>query len=328
MREFHVACEVCKALGDIPEVQAVIRLLDDLVQEEFAVIAERVLAEIMRRLDEFRTTSGLPDVDVLRRGVTEADRQRREDLLVAILASLMLYIERSYSAPVSQEIESAVAVAVDRLLQEGARGEGLGIDLGALEIVRQAARAEFQAALAATVLLRRDQIEQALRRFLTSGNPRARLSALEAPGSSAEGRGAFVSSLTQILLPAAALTATIDAWAYRAFNVGAAEAVLASVEGSQGFVLRLRAVRDDRTTRFCRWVDGRIVSAAKVRQQIDEHARAALQGDVVGMAASYPYLSPDLARGGNPLQFERFFRRAGIPPFHFGCRTRVRREQA
>lgn len=329
--EFQIGCAVCKALGDIPEVQTVIALLDPLIRDEFARRADRVLAEVMRRLGEFRTTAGLPDVDVLRRGVTEVERERREDLLVAILGSLMLYIERAYSAPLSPDVEGAIEGAVDELLRAGAAGEGLVLDLSSEEVARQAARSELPAILAGSILLRRNEIEEALRSFLTSGGPRAAVSVLEAPGSSAQGRGAFVSRLGQILAPVAALAASVDAWAYRWFGIGAIKAGVAAAAadafglpaGVAGF--RLDATVDAKTTRFCRWVNGRIVPLAQVERQVQEHVQNALRGDVVGMASNWPFLSPEVARGGSPLQFERFFRRAGLPPYHFGCRTRPRR---
>jgi hypothetical protein len=78
---------------------------------------------------------------------------------------------------------------------------------------------------------------------------------------------------------------------------------------------------DRRTTPFCRWVHGRVVSVSRARQQVDAYVGAALEGDVEGMLRAWPLLSDEIAHAGSTAGFQARFASLGLGPYHWGCRT-------
>lgn len=314
MKPFQVAaCALC-AKADIPEVEAVIRLLDPSLQAELRQMAEAVYRELLARLDALSDDLGAADVDTLVQAGS-----RRDEVLAAILASLLLVFEQGYGAFVSGEFRERVEDGVDALFAFAAREVGFPLAGPQAELLRQAAVSQLDLMLREAVTNQSQELRDLLETYLTTAGPRA-----AAAGDSGLGRTEFQAALAQILVPAALATLTLDAWAYLWQNVAAVEASAAA--GFRAFEAIAVGGRtgDGRTTAFCRWVHGRIIPLSRIRPQIEALSRASLEGRGAALRGIWPFLDPEIARHGNELQFETFFRGAGLPPYHFRCRTKAR----
>ena len=138
--------------------------------------------------------------------------------------------------------------------------------------------------------------------------------------------------------PGAALSQLIvDAWAYRQFNIGIFEAAKAAG------VRALIAVNpmDERTTPFCRWVNGKVIRMERIDRQLARFRKAVADQSREGVIEAWPFISmskkamkaakEDIAQDRAPgarVQdaevFRRFFVSVGLPPYHWRCRTVVR----
>lgn len=315
--EFRFACCALCAKADIPQVQAVIRLLDPFVQRELRAIAQDVFRELLTRLDALSDDLGAADVDAL-----VLAGEDRDDVLAALLAGLLLVIEQGYGAIVSGEFRERVEDGVDALFAFAASDVGFTLAGPQAELLRQAAVQQLDIMLRDAVLNKQVELRGLLETFLTTAPAReAAAGALAgAAGDSGLTRDQFEQELASTLAPAAAATASLDAWAYLWSNVAAVEAAY------QGGIRAFEAVafRDSGTTKFCRWVDRRIIPLSRIRPQIAALTRNSLFGRGEALRAAWPFLDSNTARNGNELQFELFFRKAGLSPYHFGCRTRCR----
>ncbi len=321
MNEFHLAtCALC-AKASIPEVEAVIRLLDPFVQSELRQIATAVYRELLDRLDALSDDLGAADVDAL----VQAGKDR-DDVLAAILAGLLVVIEQGYGAFVSGAFRERVEDGVDELFAFAAREVGLPFEGPQADLLRQAAVFQLDALLRETVLGHQIELRSLLESFLTTAGPRAMASAIlsAAAGDSGMSREEFQVELASLLAPGGSAASTLDAWAYLWQN---AAAVTASAAGGFRAFQAIAVggkVGDGRTTAFCRWVHGRIIPLSRLQPQLAALQRTGLEGRASAILPVWPFLDPETARHGNELQFEQFFRRAGLSPYHWGCRTRVR----
>ena len=321
MKPFKVAaCALC-AKADIPEVEAVIRLLHEALNRPLDQLAEEVYQELLDRLEGYAAVLGMPDVDVL---VQAGDR--RDEVLAAILASLVLVVERHYSTVLVGDDRRQIEDAIDALLAFGARDAGFVLDPAQADLLRQAAIEQLDSLLREAVIGQTADLRRALEGYLTTASTRAAgAGALLAPaGAAPTGLDAFRAEILSVLAPAAAWAAAVDSWAYLWQNVGAFEAAYSG--GVRAFEARAVGGRtgDGRTTAFCRWVHGRIIPIARVQAQRAAMVQASLAGDAEAIQRAWPFLDGEVARNGHELQFERFFRGAGLPPYHFRCRTTVR----
>lgn len=133
-------------------------------------------------------------------------------------------------------------------------------------------------------------------------------------------------------------TVITDAWAYRQANIGA---VLAAQEAGIKTLVAFNNPPpgpDERTTPFCRWVHEKIIRVDRAVRQVARFEAAALAGQ--DPAEAWPFipqsakalrearaeLSAD--RRGAPAHNDEVFRRhfvnAGMPPYHYRCRTVAR----
>ncbi len=296
MKPFDVAFTSCCALvkADIPEVEAIKRLIGPLVLARLELIGTRLLDELIARLDRIPVAQ----TEDMRRTIVDA-------LLTAALADA----ERVYSIPFDRDTRDAIRDAVDALLAAGGLASGRSDPRSSrLPIAAAAAELELTLMVRAAVTGQFGELRGLLGRFLTDPATRA-------------GQGLGVSILDQqvmrLLEPTRAVGAAIDTWAYGTFNQG--NVAGADLTGVRGY--RLRATLDGHETAFCRWVNGRVVPIARVLRQEARLQAAAFSGDPAAVIAARPFLSPSIAMRGNELQFELFFRRVGLPPYHFGCRT-------
>lgn len=321
MKTFHAAtCALC-AKASIPEVEAVIRLLDPYVQRELRQMAQAVFAELLARLDALSDDLGAADVDAL----VQAGRDR-DDVLAAILAALLAVFEQGYGAFVSGEFRERVEDGVDVLFAFGAREAGFAFEGPRAELLRQAAVSQLDLMLRETVTNQGVELRNLLETYLTTAGPRAAAAGAlsAAAGDSGLDRAGFEASLAQILAPEPQATLTLDAWAYLWQNVAAIEAAAAGGIRAFEAIAVGGKLGDGRTTAFCRWVHGRIIPLSRIRPQIEAITRSSLEGRGAAVLRAWPFLDPEIARNGNELQFETFFRRSGLPPYHFRCRTKAR----
>lgn len=295
-----VAC-LCKA-ADIPEVQAVIRILEARILARLRLIRDDALLELIRRLEAFSDRTGNVDIDLLAR----LDRRRREETLVRLLESFESTVVGYYASFISDELRRDVEDGLDELLLFARRDDSLPtlpeedrqdfILLGTLELERL-----IQSTLD------REKLRDLIRTYLTTRSARL-------PGSPGAGpdapisREAWLEQVKAVLLPENGVARAVDAWGYRQTNVASFRAGRAA--GYQLF--QVVAVLDERTTSFCRWAHGRLVPVTRVLAQLNADGPP---------EEVWPFID----RGAkSELAFEKFFRRVGGPPYHFGCRSRLR----
>lgn len=299
--EFQVALAACCALSkaDVPEVEAIKRILTPLILARLNGVAESLMREWLARLGR------IP--------VGDTDRMKRE-VIDSLLTALLADGEGVYSLPFDRDLREAVREATDALLAAGGTISGSPDPRSALLPI-QAAAAERELVLLVqeAVVGRFGDVRGLLGQFLTSEATRVGQSLLGAAS-------VFDQQLLRALEPQAAIGAAIDSWAYSTFSAGLVAA--SDLRGVTGY--RLKATIDGRETSFCRWANGRFIPLGRVLRQQKALQQAALSGDIEALKRARPFLSSDVARRGNELQFERFLRRAGLPPFHFGCRTQAR----
>jgi hypothetical protein len=318
---FHLAtCALC-AKASIPEIEAAIALLDPFVQRELRSIADAVYRELLERLDALSDDLGAADVDAL----VEAGRNRN-DVLAAILAGLLAVVEQGYGAFVSGEFRRRVQEGVETIFRFAERDVGLVLAGPQVELLRQAAVTQLDALLRDTVLGQSLEVRRLLETYLTTATPRAPSAGVlsAAAGDSGLSREQFQIELAERLAPETSANLVLDAWAYLQANVATMTASqqagfrafeVVAVGGKEG---------DGRTTAFCRWAHGRIIPMSRIGPQLALLQDASLRGDAAAIKEAWPFLDGETARKGDELQFERFFRRVGIPPYHHRCRSRAR----
>jgi len=123
-----------------------------------------------------------------------------------------------------------------------------------------------------------------------------------------------------------------DAWAYRLWNMGA----YLAAKSTRVEVLIARNPKDERTTKFCNWVHGKIITVKRVERQLDSFQTGLQAGDRDKALGAWPFIDQStkalnaerqsIGRGRGSrasLQevFRRFFAKVGLPPYHFRCRT-------
>ena len=296
--EFQVAFAACCAVSkaDVPAVEAIKRLIEPLIRSRLNGIAESLLREWLARLGR------LPLGDV--------DRMKRE-VIDALLTALLADGEQVYGLPFDFDTRQAIREAVDALLAAGSTIGGSPDPTSALlPIQAAAAERELVMLVQEAVVGRFGEIRGLLGQFLTSEATRTAQGLLG-------GASVFDQQFLRALAPQAGVAAAIDSWAYSTFAAGTIAG--SRQQGLTGF--RLQATVDGRETAFCHWINGQFVPLARARRQALAIQRATLAGDFEALKHARPFLSPEIARRGNEVQWERFFRRAGLPPFHFGCRT-------
>ena len=312
----HSTC--CKGVGDIPSVQAVINLLSPGLEDWWTETMGGALDDAVGRLMELEDFMPGSRPDGL--AASEAPQRDEELLLLGFLSVL----ERGAQASLPASLDSLVARSARRVLLDGSRSTGGALNLAQEPLLRSAARDDLRALLAGRITARRTELRDHVLDFLRS--QRARRAAVA--GDITESFSGGARNLQERLARATNLSGldtsrwlpqVVDQWAYRWFNIGAFRG--ARQRGVTDFVAF--AVRDSRTTPFCTWVHGRVVSTARIELQLNRHIRLATQGDLEGLARNWPMLPRSIIQG-SVSQFRRGFTRVGLPPYHFLCRTRIR----
>ena len=318
----------CLCKQDIPEVLAVVRIVEPMADAHWREAAGEASRELERQLEALEDQVGTPDVDVLAAATSDSDRRR---ILSTLTAAFLLTLTTRVAAPFSPARQSAIREASSLLVRRGAASLGLPLDParpGTQEALAAAER-DLQLLLRGRLEQRIQEAEGLLQEFLTS-----RAARTPATGRLAPLQAGTLPNLEQWrerLRAVLGLTGrpwlpqTVDVWAYRWFNVGSFLAVDARPSGL-GALLAVNnppAGPDPRTTPFCRHVHGRVVSMSRARQQVDRYVQASLQGDVDGVIRSWPLLTDREASKGTAAQFTVRFQQLGLPPYHWRCRTIV-----
>lgn len=307
----------CVHKQDVPQVEAVIRIVLPVLEDYWRQLEAEIATALVRELQGLDDGRGFPEVDAI--GLERADR--RDDLLRDLLLALLASLELRTAAPPPEEVMRVVRRAAGRLLARGASAIGEPLDLARAPLLQPGAEQELVALMRGRIELRRQEIEAHVRLFLTTRAPRTSVpgSLALTPSGRPESFEQWLRELHRLLGrdTSSWLPFAVDHWAYRWYSVGS------FIAGRQNGVLafRARAVRDSRTTPFCRWVDGRLIDVARSERQIQRHVALALRGDVQGLIQNWPLLDPKVVRGSNTDQFAREFRRVGLPPYHGRCRT-------
>lgn len=283
---------------DIPEVEAVIKLVLPSIDFYWKRIAMEAVQDIEAQLDDFDSALAAAEAG-------EKDELLR-DLILALLASL----RRRLQAPISPAGTALLRRSGASLMQDGAKAIGEPLDLALAPRLLPAAEADLLTMLRGRFELREQEIRAALRGLLTQAE------LLGAPVPRDVWRARLLRELgveTGSWLPF-----VVDQWAYRWFNIGS----VVAARQAGALALIAVAVLDLRTSKFCRWVNGRVISMERAQRQIDRHVSAALAGDVRAIMANWPLLTFEPTDG--PAEFELKFATVGLPPYHGRCRTRTK----
>lgn len=298
----------CLGKADILEVESVIQLLLPAIEHHWT----RIVVESIREIDQ--------QIDAFDAALSEAPISERDSLLNDLVLLLLGSVRRRVQAPVGVSLGNNLDASVSSLLTEGAKAIGEPLNLARAPKLLPAAQTDL-------MTLVRGRFD------LREGAIRAHIRGILSPSA-----GPFATPLSGIVDPPAALRAqhrqvllrelgadakswvpfVVDQWAYRWFNIGGV------VAAQQAGVLALVAVavRDLKTSKFCLWVDGRLISIERAQRQIERHVAASLAGDVRAIMANWPLLT--FAPTDGPAEFELKFASVGLPPYHGHCRTRTK----
>jgi hypothetical protein len=335
MKPFKVATKVLCCKQDIPEVEAVKKLLFHPLKGALQAITFEVLERVNVKLDELETTVGAPDVDIVA-GVHPDDR---DDTLRELMASIIVSFASGESAFLPRGVENLIRDAAAGLLDMGADEIGVPRNYPHRPVIQAALVDELRVMILHLLTARRTDVEQAVSHFLTSSDPRTEKSEIllsglpesELPRSKEE----FDVLLAGLLLLSPTpeedalvnrrIDVTLDIWAYGGFVAAEVEAGLAaSTTRTRRTQFVAVALIDSGTTKFCRWVNGRTIPLKAIEKELKARRGAVARGDGAALIVGRKFLSPKAARSGSTSMFAKFFRTAGLPQYHIGCRTIVR----
>lgn len=294
---------------EIPEVAAVYEALEPAVRRDQERSSEAAFELLLALLFAYEERTGSEDVAAIQR----PGRERKiEQEILAILAALSERLER----PFPSRLATAVQSAGTELLQEGSLALGNVLRLDSPRAVATSRR-DLLLLLRGHFQRHADDLRDPIRGYLTNASLRQALRSGAPSAAEREVVARWRSEARSALgLPWSEWgPQTVDAWAYRWHNVGR------FLGGEQAGVLRWVAQNpnDDRTTRFCRWVNGKVVGTTRIRQLLDDYFQSVSEGRIESMARAWPLQEPR----GSRVDFRAALSRRGLPPYHFRCRTIV-----
>lgn len=325
-RIFARAAKAILSKADVPEVERVIALLSRVGVSHWRTTVDQATRDLVDALERIPDLQGTEVVEPVARARDQG--RTLDDILAVLLAAFWAALAR----PLGPARTSIVRDQVDDLLRAGAAALKLLPDPGGGRTVSasQAAVVDFQAVFAGHVESVEAAVRKEVRGFLTTST--ARQGDVDTPFDAqkvgpipaASSKAAWRARLAAVLdVDGKFVEVSVDSWAYRWFNVGSLEAVLAARRP----IKALRAFNnfpngpDERTTSFCWWVHGRVVSIERAVDRLDAYKRAIVEGRLRDAWALWPL--QDLPRGGTASSFAEHFERVGIPPYHRRCRTRL-----
>ena len=322
MGDLHkLACECYKE--DIPAVELVIAILTPILEEWWLRVVEDALRQ-GRLIIESQAGPQLAALDLTARGL------RSEEVEDEIIAAFEQVLRRSLSAMPSSVVEAVeegrdelifaalVAAGVTGTRREVmARATALEANLGP---VQAAAVQDMSVLMAGRFETRLPEVRQAIRQWSRSFRLPQVAPGGRSPATAARAARAQLEALLGLSDINRWIPFVTDQWGYRWFTIWNA---LDDLETGALF-FRARAIIDSKTTPFCRWVDGRLISAAKIRNQVREHVRASMRGDIEAIKSNWPLLDSKTATHtgtGQEAVFGQAFAGLTLPPYHGRCRT-------
>jgi len=324
----------CCSKQDVEEVEQTIAVIMALLQDVWVEQMIRAYDDVLLYLE--RATQGLAPnavAEVEARRILGQyaldDRLSRTALGLQMVDYVLRLIRRGADTALQGASERAVEAAGERLLLDGALAVAGSLSFSHEPVdvlLRPAAVEDLRQMLRGHSTLREGEIRKLVGAYLDDPRLRSTHVVVE-PGSAQErslltgpptSREAFRAQLERAVGVDTAvwLNATVDAWAYRWFNVGRYRTLR-----QQGItVIYAQAVLDERTTPFCRWVDGRRINIAKADSQLRRYVHATTSGDDAEMRRVWPLLTRKEIQA-EPEDFSRMFSKVGLPPYHFRCRT-------
>jgi hypothetical protein len=308
------ACNCNISKQDIPEVEAVIRLITPRLDAHWQKTVNDAIESLMDALDDIPDTLGAPDVDPL---VRSEDRDKTLEDLVAILLSLLW--ERLGAPPTSARLR-ILNEGGKRLLSTGSRSVGADFDPGTPVIAARGTVATADALLGVRGRASRRAKELAahIETYLTSKAARDSLAPL--PIGDPEREQTWEEELGSILGTGkdTSVPVTVDSWAYRWFNVGALAGIEQSGQATLVVLNNPPNGPDSKTTPFCNWVHGRTVAVSDAVEQLDNYTRVVLDGDAEAQVEAWPFV-----RATKRRSFPKLFAVSSLPPYHEHCRSVV-----
>jgi len=229
--------------------------------------------------------------EAIARAERELELGRTTDEVVAILMSLVLTRLRTGMPPL---VQSSIQNTIEMVFDEA------GLEFGTAGLMATAARVDLETSLREKVI----ENETKLRRALGLSQARLRQARL----------GELLGRNARTWVPA-----VVDLWVFRWLNLATFDADRRTATAWQAI-----AKIDLRTTKFCRWVNKRIVAVEKLERQFDELVAASSASVIAARAVEWPLLlNPSK---GSEADWLKFFNRTdvGFPPYHWRCRTIVR----
>lgn len=322
--------EVCRCLKqDIPEVEAVIAALTPILEQWWLDAIEETLrrGDLLLGIEEI-LAAPLPEIERLS-GRTPDGRQRFqiENELMKLLQTQIEESISSFPAAIAQE----VAESRNNLLLDAALALGLSLGpetMAAVEArlgpLRAAAVADLETLMRGRILTRRPEIQRTIERLVRASQAPAAGSEAARAATSAQTLRAELRALLGAASPKSWIPFVADQWSYRWFNIG--QFVTAREDGFTIFEAFNNPPRgpDTKTTPFCRFIHRRPISVSRAEDQIRNHVRHSLAGNIKGLAANWPLLPSELANDKSPGADARHalaLQNVGLPPYHARCRT-------
>ena len=305
-----------KGLGDIPEIEAIIAAITPIVAAAWRRTMEQVRDELVLRLQEFEEGEG-PDLAVLDDAQSDEERESvLEEFVTALLLAIRVHTNFTLgeSAIIRTAARSAFETGLGSTATLSSRRTARLLQIADLDLARwQEYRIDRLA----------DRLEDLVTEYFTVPEVRRELVTGPAPGARGPGFRArpWLDRMAEAMEDAGDVISelTVDSWAYRWNTIGEVRGLeLSGVEMAYA-----RAVIDNRTTPFCRWVDGRPIAVKRLTAQANRYVQAVEDGGTDAMQSAWPMAS--WRRGDGPKQFAAQWKtlRLGLPPYHWRCRTRV-----
>lgn len=301
---------LCKA--DRAEVEAAKRIVLPLVRRHWDARVRQATQDILSTLGQHADELPTPGLDAIVNASRVDQDQDRDDLIAALTLSMYLILDRRMRTPADWRALRTIRDAIRGLLRDGAHfvGEEFPLSEARGAVLPTTIENELQLLLHGRIVTRRAEIEALLREALTNRAMRR------------DPQATLVPRLEGLLGAPAQdwQEPTVDHWAYGAFNLGATAALLsAKVE-----VIVAWNPKDERTTPFCNWVHGKIISAEAADRKMADYRKAVESDDIAELMKVRPLVS--FREGADATEFRKHFRNAVLPPYHVKCRTQARRQ--
>ena len=328
--DYDLAVHACRCVKqDIPEVEAVIAALTPLLEQWWVDAIEDILrrGDLLLGVEEL-TAAPLREIDRLS-GRTPDGRTRIdiENELERLLLRQLRNAVTSFAPTLAREIEEAR----DTLLLDAALALGLSLSEERLRVIearlgplRAGALQDLQTLMLGRIDTRTPEILEAVRGLVRAAVRPSTVTPVVGAPSVVRTLRDELKAILGASSPRQWVPFVTDQWSYRWFNIGQ------FVSARDNGMTLIRAMNnpprgpDAKTTAFCRWVHRRVIDVGRAEQQIREHVRASLAGDIDALMSNWPLLPSSIAEDEGQTAEASFalnFRRMGLPPYHARCRT-------